>query len=80
MKILCLQEMQNDHYENIFRPVLLDYGYESIYLKRTGDKSDGCCLFYKITRLRLIHSKSVPFYQQNIPILDRYIILLMIDP
>jgi mRNA deadenylase 3'-5' endonuclease subunit Ccr4 len=63
--------MQIDHYENIFRPILFGEGYESIYLKRTGDKPDGCCLFYKINRLKLIQSKSVSFYQQNIQMLDR---------
>ena len=46
-------------------------GYQSIYVKRTGDKSDGCCIFYKINRLRLIASKAVPFYQRNIQLLDR---------
>ncbi|CAF3405917.1 unnamed protein product [Rotaria sp. Silwood1] len=69
--ILCLQEMENYHYENDFRPTFMQHGYDSIYLKRTGDKSDGCCIFYKMNRLRLIESKTVPFYQKDIRILDR---------
>lgn len=48
-------------------------GYDSIYIKRSGDKFDGCCLFFKADRLRLITSKTVPFYQRNIQVLDRYI-------
>ena len=46
-------------------------GYDSVYIKRSGDKSDGCCLFYRRDRLKLIDSKTVPFYQKNIQILDR---------
>ena len=46
-------------------------GYDSVYLKRSGDKPDGCCIFYKINRLRLINSKLVPFYHGHIPVLDR---------
>ncbi|CAF4484118.1 unnamed protein product, partial [Rotaria socialis] len=50
---------------------MIDYGYDSIYIKRSGDKSDGCSLFYKKKdRLKLINSKTVPFYQKDIQILD----------
>ncbi|CAF1211818.1 unnamed protein product [Rotaria sordida] len=69
--IICLQEMQKDHYKHDFRPKMVDHGYNSIYIKRSGDKSDGCCLFYKTDRLKLIASKTVPFYQKNIQLLDR---------
>ncbi|CAF0732824.1 unnamed protein product [Adineta steineri] len=69
--IVCLQEMQKEHYKYDFRPKMSHHGYDSIYIKRSGDKSDGCCLFYKTDRLRLIDSKTVPFYQRNIQLLDR---------
>ncbi|UJR28821.1 hypothetical protein I4U23_010045 [Adineta vaga] len=69
--IICLQEMQREHYKYDFRPKMIDYGYDSIYIKRSGDKSDGCCLFYRTDRLKLIDSKTVPFYQRNISLLDR---------
>ena len=46
-------------------------GYDSVYIKRSGDKSDGCCLFYKTDRLKLVASKTVPFYRRNIQLLDR---------
>ncbi|CAF1465331.1 unnamed protein product [Rotaria magnacalcarata] len=69
--IICLQEMQKDHYKHDFRPNMSDNGYASIYIKRSGDKSDGCCLFYKKDRLKLIASKTVPFFQRNIQLLDR---------
>ncbi|CAF1114077.1 unnamed protein product [Adineta steineri] len=69
--ILCLQEMQKNHYENEFQPILKQQGYDSIYVKRTGDKYDGCCLFYRINRLKLIQSKTVSFYQKDIRILDK---------
>ncbi|CAF1595984.1 unnamed protein product [Adineta ricciae] len=69
--IICLQEMQREHYKHDFRPKMMDHGYNSIYIKRSGDKSDGCCLFYRTDRLKVVESKTVPFYQRNIPLLDR---------
>ncbi|UJR20771.1 hypothetical protein I4U23_023886 [Adineta vaga] len=69
--ILCLQEMQNNHYENEFRPTLAQQGYDSIYLKRNGYKPDGCCLFYRRNRLKLVDSKLVSFFRNNIPVLNR---------
>jgi protein angel len=68
--------MQKDHYKYDFRPKMIvnDFlGYNSIYIKRSGDKSDGCCLFYRADRLKLVTSKTVPFYQRNIQLLDRYL-------
>lgn len=56
---------------NPFKYLLFFLGYDSIYIKRSGDKSDGCCLFYKSNRLKLVASKTVPFYQRNIQLLDR---------
>jgi mRNA deadenylase 3'-5' endonuclease subunit Ccr4 len=51
--------------------VVVSLGYDSIYIKRSGDKLDGCCLFYKTNRLRLINSRTVPFFHRQIQVLDR---------
>lgn len=39
-------------------------GYESLYIKRTGDHNDGCAMFYKTDIVKLIEHKAVEF-QQN---------------
>ena len=89
-QIICLQEVQADHYQYDFRPTMIAYGtrdeldsaslidsfvfvagYESIYTKRSGEKCDGCCILYRIDRLKLVASQAVPFYREGIPILDR---------
>ncbi|CAF0979126.1 unnamed protein product [Didymodactylos carnosus] len=69
--IVCLQEAQEDHYENYFCPKLKKHGYESLFIKRSGEKTDGCALFYKTHRLLLVDYKSVPFHHPNIELLDR---------
>ena len=46
--ILCLQEVQNDHFDTHFKCSLEMLGYDGIYKKRTGDKQDGCAIFFKV--------------------------------
>ena len=46
--ILCLQEVQNDHFDTHFKPSLKTLGYDGVYKKRTGDKHDGCAIFFKV--------------------------------
>ena len=45
--IVCLQEVQEEHYITHFDPTLKALGYRSVFKKRTGDKMDGCAIFYK---------------------------------
>ena len=47
--ILCLQEVQNDHFDTHFKCSLEMLGYDGIYKKRTGDKQDGCAIFFKVS-------------------------------
>ena len=49
--ILCCQEVQEIHFHSHFRPSLNQMGFEAVYKKRTGDKSDGCAIFYKIDKV-----------------------------
>lgn len=54
--IICLQEVQGDHYKKFFVPMMTELGYEGWYLKKTREsmglegKVDGCALFYKRNR------------------------------
>ncbi|XP_041661585.1 protein angel homolog 2 isoform X2 [Cheilinus undulatus] len=69
--ILCLQEVQEDHYKNQIKPALQALGYQCEYKKRTGRKPDGCAVIFKTSRLSLLSSNPVEFYRQGDPLLDR---------
>ncbi|XP_022107510.1 protein angel homolog 2-like [Acanthaster planci] len=69
--IMCLQEVQLSHFRHFFGPELEKLGYASLYQKRTGDKHDGCAIFYKRDKFELEDCKKVRFYRSNIKLLDR---------
>jgi len=61
--VICLQEVQCDHYETHFKPSLSNLGYNGVFKKRTGDKRDGCAIFFKSGRLELVDTTDVEYYQ-----------------
>lgn len=80
--ILCLQEVQEDHYYDWFNPRLNEEGYTGIYKKRTGDKHDGCATFFKRDRFALESYQLIDFRRSNCSMLDRdnVAILLFLQP
>ncbi|KMT11531.1 hypothetical protein BVRB_5g108500 [Beta vulgaris subsp. vulgaris] len=54
---LCLQEL--DEYDSFYRENTEKLGYSSIYIQRSGQKRDGCGIFYK-------HSSAEFILQENI--------------
>lgn len=69
--ILCLQEVQNEHFDGFFVPELEKLGYSGIYKKRTGNKNDGCAIFYRNAVFVLDSSISVEFCRPGVGVLDR---------
>ncbi|KAM9339532.1 protein angel homolog 2 [Symphorus nematophorus] len=69
--ILCLQEVQEDHYKNQIQPALQALGYQCEYKKRTGRKPDGCAVVFKSSRLSLLSSNPVEFFRPGDALLDR---------
>ncbi|XP_040919882.1 protein angel homolog 2 isoform X2 [Toxotes jaculatrix] len=69
--ILCLQEVQEDHFENQIKPALQTLGYQCEYKKRTGRKPDGCAIIFKSSRLSLLSSNPVEFFRPGDALLDR---------
>ncbi|KAF4092218.1 hypothetical protein AMELA_G00018290 [Ameiurus melas] len=69
--IMCLQEVQEDHYRKQIKPSLEHLGYHCEYKRRTGRKLDGCMVGFKKSRFTLLSSHPVEFFRQGIPILDR---------
>lgn len=69
--IICLQEVQKDHYETQIKPALQALGYQCEYKKRTGKKPDGCAVIFKSSRLSLLSSNPVEYFRPGDVLLDR---------
>ncbi|KAK4291528.1 hypothetical protein Pmani_035657 [Petrolisthes manimaculis] len=70
--ILMLQEVQASHYHSHYLPWFTYLGYDGLFKKRTGNKSDGCAIFYKRSRFSLLEHCSVEYLQpQTSNLLDR---------
>lgn len=67
--ILCLQEVQSNHYTDFWAPELQKAGYVAIYKKKTsemfvGDNKyaiDGCATFFRRDRFQLVKKYEVEF-------------------
>lgn len=56
--VICLQEVQQDHYQQYLLPLLENLGYEGLYKAKTRDNSasgkvDGCAILYRRSRFSL---------------------------
>ncbi|XP_008823072.1 protein angel homolog 2 [Nannospalax galili] len=69
--VLCLQEVQEDHYGAEIRPSLESLGYHCEYKMRTGRKPDGCAICFKHSKFSLLSVNPVEFCRRDIPLLDR---------
>lgn len=66
--ILCLQEVQSDHFEEFFAPELEKHGYTAVYKKKTTEvytgtayAIDGCATFFRRDRFSLVKKYEVEF-------------------
>lgn len=63
--VVCLQEVQADHYENFVYNAFSDAGYEGVYKAKTRasmgmvGKVDGCALFWRRSKFHIIESYSI---------------------
>ncbi|XP_061359868.1 carbon catabolite repressor protein 4 homolog 4 isoform X2 [Gastrolobium bilobum] len=55
----CLQEV--DEFDSYYKGSMLELGYSSIYIKRTGKKHDGCGLFYKHDRAEMVLEEKIEY-------------------
>ncbi|XP_041351320.1 uncharacterized protein LOC121370259 isoform X2 [Gigantopelta aegis] len=78
--VVCLQEVQSDHYSNFINPELQNQGYDGVYLKRTGDKCDGCAIFFKRHKFSLIKSHNVEFKRGGLLDRDNIAVILELRP
>lgn len=77
--VICLQEVQKAHYEDFFRPKLHKLGYTSAYVKRSGNKHDGCATFVNSSKFHLETSTPIEYYHpQGGKVLDRDNVALIV--
>uniref|UniRef100_UPI00358FDC0D protein angel homolog 2-like isoform X4 n=1 Tax=Myxine glutinosa TaxID=7769 RepID=UPI00358FDC0D len=69
--ILCLQEVQEDHFEEDLKLFLQERGYGCVYKRRTGDRPDGCAICYKTKRMELVASREVEFFRPCVNVLSK---------
>ncbi|KAM3871348.1 protein angel homolog 1 [Diretmus argenteus] len=69
--ILCLQEVQENHYKEQLHPVLSQMGYTCVYKRRTGTKSDGCATCYRGDRFSELSASLLEFFRPETVLLDR---------
>jgi CCR4-NOT transcription complex subunit 6 len=66
-EVVCLQEIQADHYENHIYAAMSDAGFEGVYKQKTrqsmglAGKVDGCALFWRRSKFHLVESYSIEF-------------------
>ncbi|KAK9120346.1 hypothetical protein Syun_017963 [Stephania yunnanensis] len=56
---LCLQEV--DEYDTFYKRNMEENGYSSTYIKRNGQKQDGCGIFYKHNFAELVLEEKIEF-------------------
>ncbi|CAB1436239.1 unnamed protein product [Pleuronectes platessa] len=78
--ILCLQEVQENHYHEQLHPSLCEMGYTCVYKRRTGTKTDGCAICYRSSCFSEVSVTSLEFYRPDTELLNRHnvgIVLLL---
>jgi len=72
--IVCLQEVQfrfPNYFRRFYLPFFEKLGYRAVFKSRTGDKQDGCVIFYKIGMFKLDDYSLVEYLRPGISILNR---------
>ncbi|XP_076926392.1 carbon catabolite repressor protein 4 homolog 1-like [Bidens hawaiensis] len=66
--IVCLQEVQSDHFEEFFAPELDKHGYQALFKRRTAEVQngnnqiiDGCATFFRRDRFSHVKKYEVEF-------------------
>jgi CCR4-NOT transcription complex subunit 6 len=65
--IICLQEVQADHYEQHLNPFMQALGYDGMYKQKSREsmgqygKVDGCATFWRRTKFIMVENYSVEF-------------------
>ncbi|KAF5836569.1 phosphatase family [Dunaliella salina] len=77
--ILCLQEVQSDHFQEFWSPELQKAGYVPIYKKKTAEiytdnkyAIDGCATFFRRDRFQLVKKYEVEFNKAALSLAESF--------
>ncbi|XP_062231276.1 carbon catabolite repressor protein 4 homolog 4-like [Phragmites australis] len=57
--LMCIQEL--DEYDTFYKKNMENSGYSSIYIQRSGDKRDGCGIFYRPKSAELVQKEGIHY-------------------
>lgn len=76
--ILCLQEVQSDHFENFFKPELEIFGYTAVYKKKTkevytgnGYTIDGCAIFFRNDKFKEVMTYELEYSKSALSLMGK---------
>ncbi|KAI4380942.1 hypothetical protein MLD38_007070 [Melastoma candidum] len=61
--IMCFQEV--DRFQDLEED-LKPYGYDGIWKMRTGNPVDGCAIFWRASKMKLLHEESIEFKKHGL--------------
>lgn len=76
--IVCLQEVQENHFHQQLHPVLTQMGYTCVYKRRTGSKTDGCATCYRSSCFAELSVIEVEFFRPDVELLDRHNVAVIV--
>ncbi|KAH9494459.1 Protein angel 2 [Bulinus truncatus] len=78
--VVCLQEVQEDHWLQDMKDPLEKHGYLSVFKSKEGGKPDGCAILYKRDKFHKIKFVPVEFKRGGILDRDNIGIILILKP
>jgi len=70
--VICLQEVQTDHFEQHIYPAMVKDGYEGVFKQKSREsmgqygKVDGCATFWKKSKFQLVEDTTVDFNECSV--------------
>uniref|UniRef100_A0A1I8AEH3 Endo/exonuclease/phosphatase domain-containing protein n=1 Tax=Steinernema glaseri TaxID=37863 RepID=A0A1I8AEH3_9BILA len=68
---LMHNERAKEHYHNFFAPLLMEHGFEGHYLQKTGEKREGCAIFYRRAVFEELDYRHVDLFASEDSTLDK---------
>ncbi|KAK0040647.1 protein angel 2 isoform X2 [Biomphalaria pfeifferi] len=78
--IVCLQEVQQDHWERDLMEPLVKHGYQFAYKQKSGLKPDGCAILFKKDKFKKLELVPVDFRKGGLLDRDNVGLILLLQP
>ncbi|XP_013067182.2 uncharacterized protein LOC106055465 isoform X1 [Biomphalaria glabrata] len=78
--IVCLQEVQLEHWEQDLMEPLVKHGYQFAYKQKSGLKPDGCAILFKKDKFKKLELVPVDFRKGGLLDRDNIGLILLLQP